>query len=95
MRGLPHIPIFAFDLSLQTMRRMLIINAGPALRSIWSVVKGWIDPVTVKKITVSAYVMSLLRLRCSSVVWMLLLKLQTLAAIAQRFEEELFMPQLR
>lgn len=43
------------------MRRMLIINAGPALRSIWSVVKGWIDPVTVKKITVRAYIMSLLR----------------------------------
>lgn len=36
------------------MGKMLIINAGYMFSGIWTIIKGWIDPVTNKKIVIIA-----------------------------------------
>jgi len=38
----------------ETLFRLYVINAGTAFRSIWAMVKPWLDPVTVQKIQIKS-----------------------------------------
>eukprot|EP00494_Astrolonche_serrata_P033735 UN34004 len=36
----------------ETLYRLFVVNGGAAFRGIWAMVKGWLDPVTQKKVVV-------------------------------------------
>lgn len=59
MRPHPHLPfpgsalVLCLPLLLQTLARMYVINAGSVFRTLWSGIRGMLDPKTASKIHVS------------------------------------------